>query len=320
MPTIIIPYPGPSRDTAEQDIFVYLRPDTNGVLAESTMLKVIKSAAEYSSAMKLVYMANFPGEFILENSIVEQYYALKFHFAVQGAKAFTRAMVQRFNICFHRKFEDCQVIGAFTALQLFGMNPEELFDTWVAKEDVCIISGQTVKKIGDRYVVNYDIPALLDKYRKDTDIAIMAFRTKLGYSHVKGLVGAMHIALVDAGIINQKYDPSRAFHYSKGPLEQVMDGAGYVFTRDRAAISLKELTFSCFLLNEGISMEVICGCLLNPIAGIEDDDGELREINLFDHTAGMNYRQALSSLKRIRWQEMILHHGPLLQSICPCFS
>jgi hypothetical protein len=320
LPTIIIPYPGPAQHWGEQDIFVYLRPETNGVLVESTMLKVIKSAEEYSSAMKLIYMANFPGEFIMQNSIIEQYYALKLHFAVMGSKAFTRPMIDRFCRYFHRDFESAEILGAFQALQRFNMKPEELFELWVAEEDVCIIAGQTVKRIRDAFVVNYDIPALLDKNNKGTDIAIMVFRTNLGYSHVRGLVRSMHSALVNSGIINPKFDPSRAFHYSKGPFEQIMDGIGYLYTQNRETIALKHFTFAHYLMEKGIDESVICGCLMNPIVGIEDDEGNIREINLFQHTSGMNYGQAFSALERVRHQTVLIHHGPLLQAICPCFS
>lgn len=320
LPTIIIPYSGPAEEEGVQDIFVYLRPETNGVLVESTMLKVVKSAEEYSSSMKLVYMANFPGEFIMKNNIVEQYYALKLHFAVMGPRAFTPAMIDRFNGFFHRDFRSCDVIGSFQALQKFHMMPEELFQLWVAEADVCIIAGQSVKHIRDSYVVNYDIPALLDKNSKGTDIAVMVFRTGLGYPHVRGLVRSMHSALVNSGIINPKFDPSRAFHYSKGPFEQVMDGIGYLYTQDREEIQLEDFTFAHYLMKRGIDANIICGCLMNPIVGIEDGDGRKREINLFQYTSGMNYAEAWNTLEKVKHQIVLIHHGPLLQSICPCFG
>jgi hypothetical protein len=163
-------------------------------------------------------------------------------------------------------------------------------------------------------------PALLDKNNKGTDIAIMVFRTNLGYSHVRGLVRSMHSALVNSGIINPKFDPSRAFHYSKGPFEQIMDGIGYLYTQNRETIALKHFTFAHYLMEKGIDESVICGCLMNPIVGIEDDEGNIREINLFQHTSGMNYGQAFSALERVRHQTVLIHHGPLLQAICPCFS
>lgn len=318
-PTIIIPYPGPTKKWGEQDIFVYLRPETNGVLVESTMLKVIKSAEEYASTMKLVYMANFPGEFIVRNNIVEQYYALKLHFAVMGSKAFTAEMRERFERHFRRNFDENEIIGSFQALKRFGMKPEELFELWVPQEEVSVIAGQSVKHIRDCYVVNYDIPALLDKNSKGTDIAVMIFRTSLGYSHVRRLVRTMHEALVKSGIINPKYDASRAFHFSKGPFEQIMDGIGYLYTQNREKFALEDITFARYLLEKGVDLRYICGCLMNPIVGVEDDHQEIHELNIFQKTAGMNYSQAYSMLERVRYQLVLIHHGPLLQSICPCF-
>ena len=320
LPTVIVPYPGPTDDQKLQDIFVCLRPETNGMLVESIMLKVLKSTENCASAMKLIYMANFPGEFIMKNNIVEQYYALKLHFAVMGKVAFTPQMINDFTDYFHQDFDNCEVIGSFQSLQKFNMEPEQLFNTWVPKDDLCIINGQTIKKIHNSYVINYDIPALIHKNNQETDIAVMVFRTSLDSPHLRELFSSMHRALIEAGIINPKYDISRAFHYSKGPFEQLMDGIAYLHTQDREGISLEDFTFVRYLMSKGIDPTWICGLLINPTVGVEESNGRVREVNLFHYSSGMNYSKTCELINRIRYQTIIIHHGPLLQSICPCFA
>jgi hypothetical protein len=315
LPTVIVPYPGPATNPDEQDIFVYLRPETNGILVESTMLKVIKSAGE-GQPMKLVYMANFPGEFIVKNTIVEQYYSLKLHFAVVGKRAFTRSMKERFSDFFRDDFDSSTIIGSFEALDYLGKTPEELFHTWVSDADMTQMNGQTIKRIEGVYVVNYDIPALLHKNAKGTDIAVMIFRTKRDYSSVKTLVRRMHEALVAGGILDPKYDPSRAFHYSKGPFEQILDGVGYLYTQQREKIKLRDFTFARYLLNRGIDQSIICGMLMNPIVRILQYDGSVIEDNMLSYTSNFSYSQAVEALTRIVCQYPIIHHGPILGRLC----
>ncbi|WP_052078634.1 hypothetical protein [Spirochaeta lutea] len=315
LPTVIVPYPGPAAKPEEQDIFVYLRPETNGVLVESTLLKVIKTA-EQGQPMKLVYMANFPGEFIVKNTIVEQYYSLKLHFAVVGKRAFTLSMAERFSDFFREDFDSAEIVGSFEALERLDKTPEELFHTWVNEADMVMLNGQTIKRIEGVYVVNYDIPALLHKNAKGTDIAVMIFRTERDYSSVKLLVRRMHQALVDGGILDPKYDPSRAFHYSKGPFEQILDGVGYLYTQQREKISLRDFTFARYLLNRGVDKKIICGMLMNPIVHIREPDGREVEDSMFNYTTNASYAQAVDALTRMVCQYPIIHHGPILSRLC----
>ncbi len=350
LPTIIVPYPGPATDPNYQDIFVALRPETNGVLVESTMLKVLKSTEKYCSAMELIYMANFPGEFIVKNNIIEQYYALKLHFAVMGREAFTPAMITSFENYFHRSFEDSEIIGAFQALKIFDISAEELFSLWVSKNSVCTINGQSVKHIRGMYVINYDIPAIIHKNNQGTDIAVMAFRTALNNTNLEQLFRSMHDALIKVGIVRSRYDMSRAFHYSKGPLEQILDGIAYLHTQDRRRIGLNDFTCARYLMDQGVDAAFICGILMNPTVALPFVDGgqaaraaaygnlvgepsvpygasvdasvggAAKEVNLFQYTVGMSYAELARILPRILYQVMIVHHGPLFKSLCPCFS
>ncbi len=311
LPTLILPYPGPSDREDEQDIFVYLRPETNGVLAESTILKIVKEANVNQASIKLVFLANFPGEFIVGKHIVEQYYAVKLHFAVSGKAAFTESMKERFSNWFGIRFEDAPIVGAFEALEILNLEPEQLFDTWVENHNVCIASGQNVKHYGDLFIVNYDIPALIHKNSKNTDIAVMIFRTSMNYVDFKQLVERMHDALCLNGILNPRFDAARAFHYSKGPFEQIKDGVTYLGSDERLGLKLSDLTFMRYLAARGISEDQVRQVLLNPIVYVRNEE-TLREEYIHQYTQFDSFQNAYHKFLNIESTAEIIHHSPLI--------
>lgn len=293
-PTVLVPYPGPENRPGVQDIFVYLRPESNGVLAESTVLKVVESCPEYKRSLHLVYMANVPGEFIVRNHIVERHYSVKLRFAVTGRDAFTSFMRRRFAEYFHVPFEEARIIGAFEALRTLSMRPEELFNRWVPQHELLMVNGQSVKHIDDVYVVNYDIPALLHKNNRNTDIAVMIFRTELSYAYFSSLVDEMRNRLVAAELLNPRFPPSRVFHYSKGPLEQVLDGMGYLYRNGGEAVDIGELSFAAYSRSQGEPFREIVRSLAQPIVKCRVSNNVVREENLLVYTSHDTYETALA--------------------------
>lgn len=315
-PSVLVPYPGPATESGYQDIFVFLRPETNGVVVESKMLKVISKASDQDHKINLVFLANVPGAFIVNNKIIEQYYSLRLHFAVMGAQALTDPMKRSFSNFFDTAPEDCTIMGAFEFLSERNLNPEDLFNTWVPEKDVCVIRGQCVKKIDGVYVLNYDIPALLHKNTKGTDIAVMIFRTKADYSFMGGVFRQMRDLMVSEGLLPPKVDASRAYHYSKGPMEQLLDGVSYLYTISGGTIGLKDLSFAHFAAHHGMDLKSLCSYLLNPLCLIRKPNGQLEEANLLTRSHGMSYIETLGLFSSVVEQRKLLHHGPLLNNLC----
>ena len=77
------------------------------------------------------------------------------------------------------KWDEADIITAYDALDQLNLNSNQLFNLWVSDRDFFYVHGQSVKKVGDKYIINYDIPELLKKNSVDTDIAVMLFRTRL---------------------------------------------------------------------------------------------------------------------------------------------
>lgn len=288
-PRVLVPYPGPdsSRDTL--DIFVYLRPETNGVQVESAILSVIKQSPYYRKDLNLVYLANLPGEYIVHHHIVEHHYRLRLHFAAIGGAAFTANMRCQFEEHYGEPFVQERVIGSFEALRRFSWEPEDLFSLWVEGPLVTRIAGQVIKRYGDLYIVNYDIPALLHKNDRGTDIAVMMFRTSAGYQHFFRLVERMKAVLVKKNILREDMSVSRAVHVSRSPVEQLMDTRDYLLLRADQRASVQDSSFARYLLSRGVELPVINGLMDFPICTTR---GDQREVYLPDLCEGMDYRDA----------------------------
>jgi len=296
IPTVVVPYGGPTREESLQDLFVYLRPETNGVMVESVLLKVIRADARYREQISLVYLANLPGDFIVSNRVVEQHYASRLRFTRKGKASFTPSMRRRFTQYFHVDFESAILLGAFDAVASGRFRWDELFEVWVEPHDLFEMNGQTIKRIGDVFVINYDMPALLHKNNKQTDIAVMVFRSSLSYPDFQELVRLMGAALIEHGILDVRVPLARAFHYSKGPFEQLLDALGYLYDERGDRLPIAQTSFCDFLMRKGLALGNILNAVRYPIMQFKAPRGELVEEDLLVYTFGESYEGAYAKL------------------------
>lgn len=294
-PKIIVPFRSAFADGRCtdfcQDMVVYLRPETNGIQTESVLFRVFKDPA-WHSRVDLVYLANVPGEFLLQRQVVERHYAHRTRFAREGAAAFTPAMKETFARFFGIPFERARIVGAFEALSLLDMDEEALFRIWVPVYDLLELEGQLVKRVkDDLFVVNYDMPALLHKHHTSTDVAAMVFRTEMTYAEFRPAVDQIRQSLVREGLLDPDKPEHRVFHWSRGPFEQLLDASGYVYTVLDEPVAWRDLAFGHFLLEQGESEEAIASVLNNPFVGGK---------NLFTATLFDTFEQALARWRAAR--------------------
>ena len=297
LPTILIPFSGPQRKSGCQDIFLYLRPETNGVLVESTLFRVIKSNSKYCEKCQIVYLANIPGDFIVRYRIIQQHYATKIRFAKQGKKAFTPDMRRKFSEYFKLPFKKAPVIGAFSALKRLKIHYEDLFKIWVPPEKFTVICGQTIKLYQGHFIVNYDIPALLHKNSRKTDIAVMICRSCLNKDDYHTLVEEMGERLIAEKVVKADRPLARTVHYSKGPFEQILDGIGYLYDSKGEHLAYANLSFMSYLLEHGFSKDEILQTINNPIMHFRTGEGVIEE-NIFSITRDCTYEEALDIFQR----------------------
>ncbi|MBN2352579.1 MAG: hypothetical protein JXD23_08420 [Spirochaetales bacterium] len=297
LPKVLIPYPGPILTPGAQDVFLYLRPEVNGVLVESLLFRVFKSQT-YAQKFTVVYLANMTGDFVVKNRIIEQHYALKIMFARFGKAAFTRAMQGKFEEKFGVPFREAKIVPSFGADRLLGMSYEELFKLWVPPENYAVIFGQSVKRYGDWFIVNYDIPAILHKNSRRTDFAVMICRSLLTRREFHELVTEMQHRLVTEGAIPADRPLARTFHYSAGPFEQIQDGIGYLFDAGINHLPLPSISFAAYLMAHGIGKEAIMRAIRHPILRFRTPEGDTFEENLLSYTIDETYPGALEKFNQ----------------------
>lgn len=304
-PKILFPYPGPQPDPSNLDIFVYLRPESNGVAVESTILKVIRQCKRDGVDIDLIYLANVPGDHIVHRRIVERHYALRLFFAVHGGAVFTSEMREQFESFYQLPFPNDRVVGAFEALRRFSWEPEELFGIWVEEDAVTRIAGQVIKRFQDIWIVNYDIPALLHKNNAGTDIAVMAFRTRVGYPYFFRLARQMRSELIESKLLRQGMPIARAVHISRSPFEQILDSRDYLLDQDGNHLGIEGSSFATFLLERGLNYAIIEGLVEHPICRFDFGLGPDSVQNILDLCEGFSYLDAWHILQRIQAQEML---------------
>lgn len=296
-PTIIVPYKGPCLESGCSDYFLYLRPESNGIKVESTILKVIESNPEFKSRITLAYLANFPGAFILKNHVVEEHYRVRLHFASHGKAGFTPGMISHFEYYFRVKFQEANIVGAFEALSALKLSVEELFNLWVPPYDILITCGQIIKRVNGLFIVNYDIPALLHKNNHKTDIAVMILRTRLDAATFGVFLDKVRDSLTQALVLDPAKPSSRIFHYSKSPFEQLLDAQGYLYGPDLERLSLGACSFGVFMKEHGWTEESLIQILDNPIFRFPLPGKGLEiEENILEATQSFSYQEAMEKL------------------------
>ena len=300
LPDILIPYRGLDADLRDaQDIFIYMRPETNGIRCESMIVKAIESSPLYRTAIQLVYMANIPGEFVREQRLLERHYAHKIMFAAHDKSVFTEHMRNKFSEHFNIDFDDAPIIGAFSALRALDMSADELFNQWVNRSKMIVVNGQSIKYINGYYVVNYDIPALLHKHTSETDIAVMLFRVRASYKEFREISNNIYDTLSQNDVLKKGSHHSRIFHYSKSPFEQLLDGIGYLLYPDGSHVELRDMPFAHYLISHGVPLQKIHDAIKRPIVRFRDSNNQLSECHLMVFTENYSYEESYNMLGSI---------------------
>jgi hypothetical protein len=304
-PTVVVPFDLECRSEHCNDIFIYLRPETNGIEVESVMMRTLSRSAKYHDRVRLVYLANLPGDFIDAHHIIEEHYRLKLAFTKQGKKLFTPYMQREFSRYFQVPFEEARILGGYEAMKQLRYTREQLFRLWVPQRDIFHINGQTIKKTGDIYIINYDIPAILRKNSRATDIAAMVLRTSLPFGEMAEMITDITDALRTEGILDEQEAFSRVFHYSKGPFEQILDAIGFLYRSNGSHIPIDTVNFYRFLRGKGLSDYEIRQILHYPIMSFSNYRKPYYEETIYAATYGCDYESAYQILCKARGQVIL---------------
>jgi len=303
--TIVVPFAGACESSQCQDVFVYLRPESNGIAVESALMKGVSRVPDWQNSINLVYLANLPGEFLIEKGVVEEHYQIRIKFAKMGKSIFTPYMSSVFSHHYKIDFSEAEIIGSYSALLVLGLNEDELFKLWVHTDDMLIVNGQTIKRIGKYFIVNSDIPAILNRNNKTTDIAVMIFRTVFWGGDFYNVILNMTKVLLDEGILHSESQFSHVFHYSKGPFEQILDAVGFLYDSKGKHLPLESIRFYNFLLGKGLRAEEIDHLIRQPLLQFRNDIGNIEEKSIFQITKDLSYEESWKILKSATAQVLL---------------
>jgi len=304
-PTIVVPFAGACDSSLCQDVFVYLRPESNGIEVESALMKGVSKVPDWQKNINLVYLANLPGDFLNNKGVVEEHYQTRIKFARKGKSIFTPYMEKIFSDHYKFDFKEANIIGSYSALTVLGLNEDELFNLWVDVEDMLIINGQTIKRMGEYFVVNSDIPAILHKNNSKTDIAVMIFRTVFWGKDLYNVILNMTKVLLDEGILHSESQFSHVFHYSKGPFEQILDAVGFLYDSRGNHLPLHNIRFYNYLLEKGLTQKVIDHLIKQSLFQFRNDKGNIEEKSIFQVTKDLSYEESWNILKSATAQVLL---------------
>ncbi len=305
IPTVVVPFSGLCESVLCQDIFVYLRPESNGIAVESALMRGISLVPDWQNSINLVYLANLPGGFLNERGVFEEHYNTRIKFARKGRSLFTPYMREVFSDYYGVSFDNARIIGSYDAISLLGMDEDQLFNLWIPEEALLIINGQTVKKFGKYFIVNCDIPAILHKNNDSTDIAVMVFRTQLWGKDFYNVIAKMTEVLLKEGILRSESQFSHVFHYSKGPCEQILDAIGFLYDSSGNHLPLENIRFYNFLLDKGMLPEEVNSLIKEPILQFRNGNGKIEEKSIFQVTMNLSYEESWEIIKSATAQVLL---------------
>lgn len=304
-PDIIIDYFNRS-DLNLPIIIIYVRPESNEVFYEKVLLKGISPFAD------VVYLANLNGKIFLKYALILDHYSIQYKFAVQGKTQIIKypEMVKKFEKYFNVEFEKANIIGAFDAILNLRIKSNELFDLIVDEKDFLKFYGQTIKKIKDLYIVNSNIPALLEKYTPETNVFVIAaqlrkknFKIKeINYSIFEEFKKNEKAILVDDSILkNLKLEEKikRTYHISRNNIMATFDMMDFIFKGNGEKIRWDETPLGRIILEQKImTEEELFNLKETPLVYIKNKRGK-KFINIVEDAKDKTIEECVSLIRSI---------------------
>jgi hypothetical protein len=285
---------------------IYVRPETNKLSYEKAIIEGVKSFSD------IVYMANLGGNLFIRDAIIFEHYASQYKFSIHAKSELEKypEMINKFEKYFNIKFSDAKLIGAFDALNILNLKSSELFHTFVDSKDFIRMYGQTIKKLGEYFIINYDLPELIKKYDNNANVFVIVvrFREKdnlffqLNQSISENILKDEHCPTIGEDLMlkyGQGYVIKRTYHISGNHISAMFDMVDFVFKHDGSHILFNETPLGKDLISDGIySEETLNNLKEDPLVHI-NRDGQRILVNIYEEADGLSREQSIGLLKSI---------------------
>ncbi len=288
-------------------ILAYVRPESNEVNYEKSIIKGVSKYGE------VVYLANLNGRLFIRDQLITDHYSSQYRFSVYTKKEIEKypELVKNFEDHFHVKFEDADIIGPFDAILKMDISDEDLFNSIVGKDDFLKFCGQTIKKIKQYYVVNYNMPYLIKKYSPQSNVFVIAIRLhseEINFMEInQSIFEQMQLnknPLIGEDILksmewNEKI--KRTYHVSRNHLTATFDMLDFIIRNNGSHLNLSETPFGMMLIDDyGFTVDDILSMKDRQLFYINDDKGR-RLINILDEANNLSMKDCASMLKKLEF-------------------
>jgi len=218
--------------------------------------------------------------------------------------------VETFENYFKTSFDSSFIIGSFDALIKLNLNDESLFNYIVEDKDFLKLYGQTIKKINNVFVVNYDMPAIIKRYTPKANVFAIAIKFKDKNTSFLEINQSIfdQIKKNNMVIVDEEFHKSlewnerirRTYHISRNNVMAMFDMVDFIIRNNNDHLRFIETPLGKTLIEEnGISEDFIIRIKEFPIVYIEEN-GKKRLVNLLEEANGMNMEECVNLIKRIR--------------------
>ena len=288
-------------------ILAYVRPESNEVNYEKS---IIKGLSEYG---EVIYLANLNGRLFIRDALITAHYSSQYRFSVYPIREMEKypEIINDFEEHFHIKFKDANIIGPFDAILKMGISDDDLFNRIVDKNDFLKFCGQTIKRIGDYFVTNYNIPYLIKRYNPQSNIFVITVRLNsedINFMAInQSIFEQMQINknnFIDEDILksmewNEKI--KRTYHVSRNHLTATFDMLDFIIRNNGSHLDISETPLGMRLIDDhSFTKEDILMMKDRQIFYINDSKGR-RLVNILDEANGLSIEECINMLKNLEF-------------------
>jgi hypothetical protein len=288
---------------------IYVRPESNEIHYEKAIILGINPFGD------VIYLANLNGRLFIRDALILEHYASQYKFAIYGKEEIEKyhEMVIEFENYFNTDFDCAKIIGSFDAILKLNISDEELFNFMVEKKDFFKFYGQTIKKIKDFYVVNYDMPAILKRYTPSTNVFALSIRLKnenIDFSDINQsifdqltqdntpIISGNELILLDW---NEKI--KRTYHISRNHIMAMFDMLDFIIKTNNTHIDCYDTPLGKILIDQyGYTSGDLLKIKQNPLVYI-NDNGRKKLINIVEEADKKSLYECADLISRINWDE-----------------
>lgn len=285
---------------------VYVRPETNEIHYEKAIIMGITPFAD------VIYLANINGKIFIKDALILEHYSSQYKFSITAKQEMAKhpEMVKMFEDYFKEDFVESNIIGSFDAILKINMTSEVLFNTVVSEQNFLKFYGQTIKKINNYYIVNYDIPAIIKRYTPKANVFAIAIKFKNENISFTDINQSIFDQIKNSNDTPLIYDDEyknmnwiekvkRTYHISKNNVMAMFDMVDFIITTKNVHIKFENTPLGRILTDKyNINSDDIFKIKDNPLVYAKIN-GIRKLINIIEEADGKNLIESADFINSI---------------------